>query len=103
MNPLQFVAKVAQTNGKPIIFLPDRRKAPRLPFGPGTVLVDGNPHETNFAKIAVNAIRKPGDKTNVLPEVLRAWFGVNAGMPGTKNRVTFTESNAGWILAPVKE
>ena len=98
---MNFDAKVIQTNGKPIIFLPDRKKNPRLPFGPAVVSIDGKAHELNFAKIAVNAVRVPGDRANVLPSILRGWFGPSAGLPGTHHRVGFALADGVWALFPI--
>jgi hypothetical protein len=83
------VCKVSHAGGRPILFLPDRTLRPDIPEGPTPVLVEGQRYEAEFAKIAVNVIRAPGSARNELPGVLRAWFGADAGLPGTSFQVRF--------------
>jgi hypothetical protein len=50
--------------------------------------------------VALNVMTRPGKSENVLPEVLRRWFGEDAGRPGTAFRVTFEEREGTWTMAP---
>jgi len=43
-------------------------------------------YEADFVRVAVNVARLPGEDRNRLPEILRAWFGPDAGLPGTATR-----------------
>lgn len=95
-----FIGRVTHSAGRPIILLPDRRKAPELPHGLTNVIVDGEPYECKFVKIALNVMTQPGEKANVLPEVLRRWFGSDAGKPGTAFQVVFRQENEHWTMAP---
>jgi superfamily II DNA or RNA helicase len=96
-----FVMKVSHTGGKPILFLPSRDRTPGIPLGWQTVLIDGKAHQANFVKVAVNVVREPGADTNVLPAILRGWFGADAGLPGTSYHVACAAGDDGWILTPV--
>jgi hypothetical protein len=58
-------------------------------------------HEADFVKIAVNVIRKQGSDSNVLPGIMRSWFGPDAGQPGTNHQVAFDRTGEGWTLRPL--
>jgi hypothetical protein len=38
----------------------------------------------------------------VLAEILRGWFGPNAGQPGTRFQVVIEAGEDGWIMSPVR-
>jgi hypothetical protein len=98
-----FEAKVSHSSGRPILFLPDRAKFPGRPVGPTSVqLPDGRVWEFKFVKVACNIARPEGDKSNELGELLRDWFGPNAGLPGTNFRVRFKTRNGIWHAAPAE-
>ena len=97
-----FVLKVSHSNGKPILFLPAREGEPNLPQGWQSVLIDDQPHQANFVKVAVNVIRPAKGEDNVIASVLRGWFGADAGLPGTDFKVSLTQDeNANWVMAPL--
>lgn len=95
------VCKVSHSGGSPILFLPDRATRPEIPEGWTPVTIDGAAHEANFVKVAVNVVRRVGEEGNVLPAVLRGWFGPDAGAPGTNRSVRFVRSEEGWTLEPL--
>ena len=98
----RFVAKVSHTNGKPILFVPGIEKEPGRPTGPTPVqLPDGTVWVFRFVKVACNVAAPRGSDGNQLPDLLRKWFGENAGAPGTGFQVTFARSESGWSAAPV--
>lgn len=97
----QIVCSVSHASGRPILFLPDREKHPGIPHGPTPVLIDGEMHEADFVRVAVNVVRREGGQANRLPEILRGWFGADAGQPGTGFRAAFVRSEAGWELRPL--
>ena len=97
-----FVGRVSHSGGRPIVRLPDRGKTPGMPDGPTTLLADGEPYQANFVKVALNVMTRPGASENVLPEVLRRWFGANAGRPGTAFRVAFEQTEGAWTMAPLR-
>jgi hypothetical protein len=53
-------------------------------------------------KVAVNVMRKAAEEDNVLPDVLRGWFGENAGQPGTANRVVFDWKENTYVMRPLE-
>lgn len=71
----------------------------RPQFGSWFGFVAALQFEASFVKVAVHALRKPGNQENVLPEVLRQWFGPDAGMPGTRQFVAFEQTETGWRMA----
>jgi superfamily II DNA or RNA helicase/diadenosine tetraphosphate (Ap4A) HIT family hydrolase/HKD family nuclease len=94
------VCKVSHNGRHPILFLPSREAFPGIPSGWADVLVDGDPHQAKFAKIAVNVLQNEGSEENVLGEVLRGWFGENAGESGTRFQVAFREAEGTWLMEP---
>ncbi len=92
--------KVSQTNGKPILFLPDRTRNPGLPEGPTPLRVDGRLLVGKFVKVALNVLSEEPGGPNVLPGLLREWFGPDAGQPGTSYRVRLAKVSGEWVLAP---
>jgi len=86
------------SSGNPILFLPSSGGG--LPKGPLDVLVDGRPMQAVIAKIAVNVVRAPGSSTNELPEILRGWFGKEAGAPGRGDRVRFHQDADTIVMEP---
>ena len=86
LSEAAFRCKVSHANGRPILFLPDRSQGPNVPTGTHAVVVNGERHALDFVKVAVNVAHKAGDakQKNVLPTILRDWFGPDAGRPGTQ-------------------
>lgn len=99
-GPVRLLCKVSHSGSAPILFLPDRKKHPATPTGWTGVETAEGTFEANFVKDTVNVLRKPGSRENVLSEVLRQWFGPDAGMPGTRQFVAFEQTETGWRMAP---
>lgn len=98
---LAFEGKVSHANGRPILFLPDTSKALGRPTGPIEIaLPDGSTWEFKFVKVACNVARPVGSSENQLAELLRSWFGPNAGVPGTDFQVKFWKQDDQWHVAP---
>lgn len=97
----QFALRIGHSGGSPILFLPDRDANPDLPEGWTEVRVDGELFRANFVKVALNVMEGPSGEGNVLPQVLRKWFGEDAGLPGTRHQVTLKLEQDGWSLAPL--
>ncbi len=94
--------KVTWNKRDPIIKLPSRKKVPKLPKGWLAVqLPDGEIWQFKFAKEFCNVARPAGAATNRLPDLLRGWFGANAGHPGTSREVRFVPGTDVWSLEPV--
>ncbi len=84
---------------EPILFL-DRTRNPELPEGWTPVAAGGQPYEVNFAKVAANVAHRPNETENVLPQLLRSWFGSNVGASGTAQYVVAEKTDHGWELRP---
>ncbi len=97
-----FTAKVSHSSGKPLLFLPQRDKVPLVPSGWTPVIANGEVFEANFVKMAVNVMRRVGSEENALQEVLRGWFGEDAGAPGTNHQVSFERTEDAWEMTPVE-
>jgi len=100
-NRKQFVLKVSHSGGNPILFLPDRDTNPDLPEGWTEIHVDGETLRANFVKIALNIVEGASGEGNVLSQVLRKWFGEDAGLPGTRHQVILKLEPDGWSLTPL--
>lgn len=95
-----FLCRVSHAGGRPILFLPSRESHPLVPTGWTSVVAEGEEYEANFVRVAVNVMRRPGTNDNVLAQVLRGWFGDDAGLPGTGYQVRFAPLADRWTLAP---
>lgn len=84
-----------------MLFLPDREKTPGLPEGWRDIWVEGEHFQANFVKVALNVVTRRGSKENVLPEILRGFFGPQAGQPGRSHAVLFEVSGGGYVMRPV--
>lgn len=93
--------KVFQTDGRPILKLPDRKHHPGIPSDWQPVTCNGRPYQANFVKIEINVMQPAGSEENVLPELMRDWFGPDAGQPGTNHHVMFRPLTDGWEMLPV--
>lgn len=97
----QFPLKVSHSSGSPILFLPDRDTNPDLPEGWTEVRIDGEVFRANFVKVALNVVEGASSEGNLLPRILRKWFGEDAGLPGTRHQVILKLDQDGWSLAPL--
>lgn len=96
--------KVSWNQRDPILFLPSGAARERLPSGDVDMrLPDGSPWRFRFAKVAVNVAHPVGRDRNALPDLLRRWFGSNAGRPGTDFRVRLRPTPDGWWIEPLGE
>lgn len=95
------ILKVSHADGRPILFLPDRHSDPGLPEGWTDVRIGDETASANFAKVAINVMHRSGNTENALADVLRGWFGPDAGKPGTKHQVILRDQQGHWVLSPV--
>ena len=100
--PGLFVCKVSHVADQPMLFLPDREEHSDLPLGWTPMVAEGNLYEANFVKVALNVVRREGNEANVLPELLRGWFGADAGRPGTNFQVVFERAEGGYEARPLR-
>ena len=100
-SPLEeaFRLKVIQARGRPILML-DRGSSPQLPEGETPFTANGVVYTGNFAKIALNVAHRAGQPGNVLAELLRSWFGTDAGQPGTVQYVELVHGEPHWQMRP---
>lgn len=100
-SPLEeaFRLKVIQAHGRPILML-NRDHNPELPEGETAFLADGVVYTGNFAKIALNVAHRGGQPDNVLADLLRSWFGADAGQPGTVQYVELVPGEPHWHMRP---
>jgi hypothetical protein len=98
----RFVCRVLHTGGRPILKLPDRQMNAGIPFGWVDVLANDQPHVANFAKEFVNVVRADREsEANVLADIVRGWFGPEAGRPGTRYEVAFEPADDALRMLPV--
>ncbi len=96
-----FEAKVSHAGGRPILFVPEKSKQPNRPVGPTNVqLPDGSRWEFKFVKVACNVAKPVGESGNQLGDLLREWFGPDAGLPGTDFKVLFESKDGAWHARP---
>ena len=100
-SPLEeaFRLKVIQARGRPILML-DRDRSPELPEGETPFTANGVVYTGNFAKIALNVAHRAGQPGNVLADLLRSWFGTDAGQPGTVQYVELVHGEPHWQMRP---
>ena len=100
-SPLEtaFRLKVIQAHGRPILML-DRDRNTELPEGQMPFTADGVVYTGNFAKIALNVAHRAEQPGNVLADLLRSWFGADAGQPGTVQYVELVPGEPHWQMRP---
>ncbi len=91
--------KVSHTGGRPILRF-DRQRSPQLPDGEVTFTADGARFSGRFVKIALNVAQEV-DGQRDLAELLRGWFGPNAGLPGTHHTVELDLVDGTWVMRPL--
>jgi Domain of unknown function (DUF3427) len=96
------VCRVARAGDRPILFLPSSAMSLSLDLGPAPIEIMGEVYEVVIAKIAINVVRRTGDEINLLPDVLRGWFGNEAGLPGRGERVRLKRGPSGFAMEPLK-
>lgn len=90
---------VSHSSGNPIVRF-DRSRHPDLPVGNERFIADDTKYVGRFVKIALNVATRPDHDANVLPQLLRRWFGPDAGHPGTRHAVLLEHTSDGWTMAP---
>jgi len=95
-----WLLKVSHAGGdRPMLWL-HRDKNPGLPpEGRVSLEIDGELHEADIVKVALNVVRPRGGGDNVLPNVLRGWFGPLAGGTGTQHYVRLEDLGGGFRLS----
>ena len=97
----EFSCKVIHAQGRPILKLPSRVTSPGIPSGWVDVTANDQHYVAKFAKEYVNVVRVSRDADdNVLADIVRGWFGPDAGKPGTRYYVTFLPCGDGFRMTP---
>ena len=98
----RFVCRVLHSGGRPILKLPDRKRTPGVPSGWVEVLANNRSFVVNFVKEFVNVVRTDREsEENVLADLVRGWFGPDAGRPGTRFEVAFEPTGDQLRMQPV--
>jgi superfamily II DNA or RNA helicase/diadenosine tetraphosphate (Ap4A) HIT family hydrolase len=96
-----FECKLLSNASGPIIKLPNRSKTLGVPREETDVrLPDGSVWQFRFKKEFCNVARPVGKQRNELADLLRRWFGPDAGKPGSAFYVRFSRSPDGWWIEP---
>ena len=96
------ICRVGQKGAKPAILLPTRRLPDLLPTGPTQVTIDGSDYRAQFDRNEITIVQPfLGKADNLLPRLLRGWFGPEVGLPGTAHRVTLQKTEGHWTLKPL--
>lgn len=96
-----FLAKVIWNKRDPILKLPSRALIPDLPeWDTDVILPDGERWRFRFAREFCNVAHRAGSTGNELPDLMRRWFGLAAGKPGTAFHVRFSRSPDGLWAEP---
>lgn len=99
-----FTGTVSHANGRPILFLPTLKQQPDRPVGPTVVqLPNGQRWVFKLVQVACNVASPEGSTRNQLGELLRGWFGPDAGLPGTAFQVHFVHRDGQWSAQPVQQ
>jgi superfamily II DNA or RNA helicase/HKD family nuclease len=96
------VCRVARAGEHPVLLLPSAATTLHLEQEPTPVRIDDGAYEALIAKIAIHIVRRPGEETNLLPEILHRWFGDEAGLPGRGERVKLKRDASGLELEPLR-
>jgi superfamily II DNA or RNA helicase/diadenosine tetraphosphate (Ap4A) HIT family hydrolase/HKD family nuclease len=98
----RILCRVGLSDGEYVLLLPPRNRTAGIPEGWVDVVVDGTPHQANFAQTAVIAMQTVGSDANALPDTLARWFGVRASKPASDLVVEFVREGSAYVLAPTK-
>jgi superfamily II DNA or RNA helicase/diadenosine tetraphosphate (Ap4A) HIT family hydrolase len=80
----------------PSLLLPNAATALHLEQGPAPIRIGEETYGVLIEKSAINVVRTPGQEdVNFLPQILRRWFGDEAGLPGRNDRVRMKRGPSG--------
>ena len=96
---LGFQAKVIWNGADPILKLPSADTRPRATIH--ARLPGEDVWAFRLKALACNFAQPVGGTGNRLPELMREWFGPDAGKPGTQYQVQFTRGTEGWTVRPM--
>jgi superfamily II DNA or RNA helicase/diadenosine tetraphosphate (Ap4A) HIT family hydrolase len=94
------LCRVGRSGGRPTLSLPDRERQAGIPRGWQDVVVGRETLQAEFADLAVDAVTRAGSGENLLPSILRGWFGPEAGRPGDDYQVRFQRRDGALVMEP---
>jgi SOS-response transcriptional repressor LexA len=96
---VEFEASVVQVRGRAALRI-KRQAVNDLPIGLVSVQVpDGRALQFQFASTYCKACFAESVQQNELPSLLMEWFGRDAGLPGTNQKVRFQNTGGRWSIA----
>lgn len=96
------ICRVARAGDYPVLFLPNDAASPYLEQGAIPVQIDNVSYEASVEKDVISIVRKFDEDENRLPEILRHWFGNDAGLPGRGERVRLKRSRSGFEMEALR-
>lgn len=96
----RFSCQVGDFGGESVLVLPDRESLQGVPDGWLPVRIEGEDSLAHFGSTAVDRITLTGSAENLLPNLLRRWFGAEAGQSGRADYVEFERFGEGYSLSP---
>ncbi|MFW6075935.1 MAG: DEAD/DEAH box helicase family protein, partial [Chloroflexota bacterium] len=96
------ICNIGESGGRLRLLLPDRLAHSGVPYGAQPVIANDTEYEADFRHEDVVRIRDLNTDENVLPRMLRGWFGPDVGRPGTTHRVSLSpRGDTGFNLEPI--
>ena len=89
------ICRVGRAGDSPVLFLQSDPTSLHLEQGSTPVQIDDETYETSIEKSVISIVRRPDEDANLLPEILRHWFGDDAGLPGRGERVRLKRKLSG--------
>jgi hypothetical protein len=97
----RFECQVEHGGAHPIVRMPSRTSIPGLPDGLTEVVAGGVSYQAHFLRESLNFLTPLQSEENVLPALLRGWFGPQAGLPGRHDRVVFERRQDAYEMRPL--
>lgn len=88
-------------SGDPVLILPASTAGGSLTQGPLEIEVDGQLMEAQVEKVTINIVHRHGETINLLPDLLRTWFGDATGTPGRGDRVRLRKNQGHAVMEPI--
>jgi hypothetical protein len=96
------ICRVARVGDHPILVLTSDAASLHFEQGFTPVQIDGEAYELSIEKNAINVVRKPDEDVNLLPKILRHWFGNDAGLSGNGERVKLRRGPFGFEMEALR-
>jgi superfamily II DNA or RNA helicase/diadenosine tetraphosphate (Ap4A) HIT family hydrolase len=97
-----YLCRIIKSKKDPIIKLPKRTDEANIPVEWISVEIDGRTYAAKFAQQYINVVRETQDaKKNVLPDILRSWYGPTVGQSGTRFEVQLVQESGVWHVRKI--